>query len=553
MVGIKRHGPVAAAVFCYGVMLVWVYTWFAPAVLSDPMSITRDDGRHFVVWLRALADPTLFPDDPIADYFRNLTPIVFEALHWPSVVLGIDVMAWNLLVVVPLTLGVGVLAAYTLIAAIFSDPFQRIGVLCVTLLSVSWSMAEGLPRSFNAPIVFGALAAYLWRKPIALSFILAFGANMYPAAAVTALAAIGTAGLFGWARFQRFSAAEPLLTGVSILATAAGLLLFLAGANSAGDTVLLEEARSLPIFQAQGRTSFFLESQFDFWVCGHRSGVLRNCFALGSGPALAIYAFALIAGGVLIGRSSASHRAKSALLALFIGGGILFFVAHLIAFNAHLPSRYTIASLAVLFPLTLGAVTTALAVAKQRAVRRFGQAACLFLIIVFAGFVLLTDRRPYLQDDYPEVTNTLRDLPTDTRVAGFHWMTDSVPAYAARSVYVSWELTVPYKRDYLAEMEARAGALDRLYRGPVDAEWHRLLDDSGIDVFLASPSDAQFWARMDMSFEQVTAPPRRTVFETHLRVAVPCMIASANGVFSTRDAVFAIDAACFAEAMRTDN
>ena len=47
-------------------MLAGVYLKLDRVSSSLPWGVIRDDGRHFVSWLRKLADPALFQNDPIA-------------------------------------------------------------------------------------------------------------------------------------------------------------------------------------------------------------------------------------------------------------------------------------------------------------------------------------------------------------------------------------------------------------------------------------------------------------------------------------------------------
>ncbi|MEB3229790.1 MAG: hypothetical protein VKJ64_02185, partial [Leptolyngbyaceae bacterium] len=48
--------------------------------IADPL-VVQDDARQFVFWMQRWHDPTLFPNDPIADYFESVTPWGFKGLY----------------------------------------------------------------------------------------------------------------------------------------------------------------------------------------------------------------------------------------------------------------------------------------------------------------------------------------------------------------------------------------------------------------------------------------------------------------------------------------
>ena len=47
-------------------------------VAADYPYIVLDDARHYVVWLRRLSEPGIYPDDPIADSSSCRNPLALQ-------------------------------------------------------------------------------------------------------------------------------------------------------------------------------------------------------------------------------------------------------------------------------------------------------------------------------------------------------------------------------------------------------------------------------------------------------------------------------------------
>jgi hypothetical protein len=152
----------------------------------------------------------------------------------------------------------------------------------------------------------------------------------------------------------------------------------------------------------------------------------------------------------------------------------------------------------------------------------------------------------YFSDRLPEISAAIRKQPTDSTIAAFAEYGDDVPAFTGRPVFVALELSVPYKRDYYTLISERVALQDRLFWGPVDAEWRAVLDSTGIDYFLDGPETEAGWNRMQRSFETLGDWPGSTVFTAHPAAAATCRVASSEGLDL-------FDAACFAAHMVEDS
>src|SRR3954453_5290224 len=53
-------------------------------------NLVQDDARQHVFWMARFRDPTLFPNDLIADYFQAVAPAGYKAFYWTFAKLGVD-------------------------------------------------------------------------------------------------------------------------------------------------------------------------------------------------------------------------------------------------------------------------------------------------------------------------------------------------------------------------------------------------------------------------------------------------------------------------------
>lgn len=481
----------------------------SPDIWHSAPLLVHNDGRHFVVWLRQLADPALFAADPIADHFRALTPALYTALFLPAAWLGIDVLVWHLLVVAPLVCLLFTLTAFRFARHIFSSVrLAGFAALALTALLAA-SPASGLPRGFAFVIVFAALSAFLEGRTLLLCVVLFVGANLYPAAVIVASGAIGLFVLMPVAR-NRFGSAGSLARLAAVGASAVvGLGVFVLQSQQTGGTLTLAEASRHPIFAEGGRAAFFRDSLAAQLLCEGRGGLLPiGCLggdgALGAVLALLAVVATLIGGlaahralfDLADARTGAAGRLEPVyrlLAALLLAGLLLFVAAYMVAFRAHLPARYAYLSLGLVHALAVASLAVILLEGAARLLfggRRLwlrqwaGLATALVAAVLI--FAKAADRLNLVRDSEPEISAFLRAAPADAKVAGFSRALDNVPAFSSRSVYVAFELLIPYKKEYLARMEARLLALADAYaRSTPEAVEVFLADSAVTHVLLA--------------------------------------------------------------------
>ncbi|NEQ95498.1 MAG: hypothetical protein F6K30_01985 [Cyanothece sp. SIO2G6] len=119
--------------------------------VSHPF-VVQDDARQFVFWMQRWQDPSLFPDDWIADYFESVTPWGFKGLYGLAIALGISPFTVN--IGLPLILGlITTYYLFRLTMGILPVPFTA-WVACVLLNQTLWmkdDLVSATPRAFVYP------------------------------------------------------------------------------------------------------------------------------------------------------------------------------------------------------------------------------------------------------------------------------------------------------------------------------------------------------------------------------------------------------------------
>ncbi len=516
--------------------------FYLPDLVASPWLLIQDDGRHFVAWLRGLDDPGLFPGDPIAQMFGTLTPALYKALYYPAVMAGIDVVRWHMLVVIPLSVLLFLWSADRFIVVFLSEPAQRAVVLLCLAITYFNLYGVGLPRSFGPAIVLLAIGAFATERRWLLAAVMALGTNMYPAAAMTAGGGLACAEALRLAAERRIDSRAAMTLAIAAGSGLVGLLVFLASAADLGPTMTAAEARALPIFQPGGRAAYFTGNTLFQVSCGSRARLLQLC---GRGELWWIgYPLTLlvVVGGILLLRRRRT-AAWRLLAGLCLSGLILFAIATVIAFKAHLPARYSFHSIGLVFNVVLFLGLAACAGALARWRRSYALAPALTALGVLVAVTGYAGYRgkDMISDGYPALSAALRTLPADTLVAGTSSYLDNVPAFAARPVYAALQLVVPYKRNYYREMEARTATLATLYGATDRAEWLAAHERSGIDVYVVSTGGTgNAWTR---SFPVAPQPGTQTIFAENGPATARCTIASERELSL-------VDAACFEAALR---
>lgn len=481
--------------------------------------IVQDDARQHVFWMRRWLDPALFPNDLIADYFQSVAPWGYRLLYRAGAALGVDPFSFNKFLPLPLTLII-TLYCFRLTLALLPVPFAAFTstVLLNQALWIDSDVASATPRAFVYPLLLAFLFYLVRGALLPCLIVLLLQGLFYPQTLLLSLGVL-TLQLLDWrperppwqrlawaARSQRRFALGAWAVALAIL------LLYALQSSAYGPTISRAEALNLPEFWPGGRSSFFSDDFWQYWLRG-RSGILHYklftpatqvlglllpCFWLGTYPGPPRLALL-------------SHCQKLAVLTQLTVASIgMFFIAHAVLFKLHLPSRYAQHSLRIVLAVAAAIVITSWLEALSRwqtstgpvwtrrgrswaagvmaPLTSAGIALFLLALVLFYPLTLKNFLASgYVTADSPKLHQFLAQQPKDSLVASLSRRADNIGSFAARSVLASWEHSIPYHLGYYLPLRDRLRRMIAAQYSPDLAAAQELIRDEGVTLWLLDP------------------------------------------------------------------
>jgi hypothetical protein len=241
------------------------------------------------------------------------------------------------------------------------------------------------------------------------------------------------------------------------------------------------EARTMPVFADEGRTRFFLNSPFEFWLYADLSGFFPYEWAR-----LPFYYFPLLLLGFalllplqmrspsrfpLVRRITSNITVLSQLALVSLR---LYIAAHFLLFKLYLPSRYTQYSIRILTALA-GAIALVVLLdaiflipgnrthpqRPQQQIWAVALTALLGVALISYPVLLklkgfsLPSTNSYVVGEVPKLYEFFLQQPKNTLIASLVPQTDELPSFTKRSVLVSREHALPYHKGYYAQIRQR--------------------------------------------------------------------------------------------------
>lgn len=468
--------------------------------LTNPF-LLQDDVRQHVFWMARFQDPNLFPNDLIADYFQSVAPWGYKALYWLLSAIGVEPLFASKLIPIPLAL---LTAAYSFGVCVQILPVPFAGWLAALLLNENLMRSDDLysatPRAFVYPLFLAILYYWqrrsLWPYLIAIALLGLFYPQVLLIACVALLLSLGRwqGGKLGWNRDR----AEWGWVGAGLATAAIAMLVYTLQQDTAqfGSAFWAAEARKLPEFWGQGRLSFFQDNAFAFWFTDRRSSFLAR-------PERLFVPSLMVVGLLLPVCRRGSQRWPLAqqltdtvrVLGLTVAAStLLYFVAHLLLFKLHLPSRYTQHTfrlvLAIAAAITLTIWLDALFRWAMPAARSANRSRIALAITGLLAIVLLIN--PIIVPPTPgfkpgraqELYAFLASQPKDSLIASIAQQADFVPTFARRSVLASQETGIVYHKGYYTQYRQRMLDLIQAQYSPDRDVLRRFNQQYGIDFWL---------------------------------------------------------------------
>jgi hypothetical protein len=416
----------------------------------------QDDARQHVFWLQRLGDRELFRDDLIADYFSSVAPAGYKFVYWLANLLGLEPLVFNK--ILPLLLGVGT-SIYLFLVTLEIFPVPLAGFFASLLLNQNlWlldDLVSGTPRSFLY-ILFLGFIYYLLRQQLLPCLLL-----------------IVLQGLF----YPQILLISTGILALNLITQKQGRFLYLIGLIAAvitvgiyklqtaefSEVITLAQARQLSEFYPPGRSAFFSDRPWYFWLVGKQSGLfpfewqyfLMCSFGL---------CLPLIVQFPEIFPLSQKITPKSQIIwQIMLTSWLWYGLAHLMLFRLHLPSRYSQHTGRMAIALLSG-ITLAILLHKliQKVAAHSSTRQLIITAIAIAGLLYPTyavqaypQRLGYVTANNPELYQFLRQQPKDTVIATLSELGDFIPSFAQRTVLTAREYSIPYHWDYYKQIRQR--------------------------------------------------------------------------------------------------
>ena len=422
----------------------------------------QDDARQHVFWLQRLGDRNLFPNDLIADYFSSVAPAGYKFIYWLANLFGLDPFVFNKLL--PLLLGIGT-SIYCFLVTIAIFPVPLAGFFACLLLNQNlWlldDLVSGTPRAFLYVLFLGFIYHLLRQQLLPCLLFIVLQGLFYPQTVLI------SAGILSLNLITQKNGRSLYLSRANRCILVVGIYKLQTAEFS--EVITLAKARQLPEFSPVGRSAFFSDRPWHFWLIAKQSGWLPFEWQY----------FALSAFGLLLPAiaqfpqrwhlvTQLSDRARIIWQILLTSFG-WYVLSHLLLFRLHLPSRYSQhtwrMAIALLSGITITILLHKLIVSiapyshwRQRIILAIAIVALLYPTYAVQAY---PQRLGYVTANSPELYQFLQQQPKDITIATLSSEADFIPSFAQRSVLTAREYSIPYHWDYYKQIRQRTRDLIR--------------------------------------------------------------------------------------------
>lgn len=460
--------------------------------------VVQDDARQHVFWMQRFVDSALFPQDWIADYFQSVAPAGYTWLYRIAAWLGINPLLMSKLL--PPVLGlISTVLCFGIVLEMFPVPIAAFvsSLLLNQMLWMNDDLVSATPRAFIYPLLLGFCYCLLRRSLWGCVLTIVLQGLFYPQAVFL------SAGLLVL-QLMKWQGNRPQLSrvdkdywfsGIGLAAAIAVLLPYALHLSQFDPVVSLAEAKQMPEFQRRGRSDFFTDNPWDFWVDGLRSGLFPHISRL---PELLIAAVVLPIALRLRQRFPLVQRLQPAIgliPQLLIVSLFWFFAAHALLFQLHLPSRYTQHTFRIVLCWAAGMALVIAIDALKRWVemnssgwRRWlalgvigGTAAAL---IFYPNYKPEFPRTKYVVGEQPQLYQFLAQQPKDALIASLSEEANNLPSFTQRSVLIAKEYAIPYHMGYYRPFQQRTVDLIEAQYSPGVPKVRRFIREYGVDFWL---------------------------------------------------------------------
>ena len=445
--------------------------------------IIQDDARQHIVWLQKYFDPSLFPNDVIADYFLSVAPLGYKGFYWLLAKLGIE----PIIIAKILPLLLATIATYYLFLISYSIlplPLSSCWS-CLFFNQLIWlndDLVSATPRAFVYPLFTAFIYYFSKRSLLPCLIVMTLQGLFYPQILLVQLTTIFISTL-------TFKKAKPsihltrkqaiFIISSSIISILV-LLPYILIKSPFEPVVNSQQMWLMPEFNWGGRSQYFGVNFWLFWFNGS-SGLRIPSF-----PAIVWLGFAL---AIMTARDADGQSAypiavltnyqtaitklinpKIKIIYQILAASLLMFLlAHLLLPKLHLPSRYTYHSWRILMAVATGIIISVLInqIFMTQEKKLFGAikpkllkqltVTVLIIIIIFPAIppVFINWFQNWHIGNAREIYQYLASQPKQIIVASLASEADNLPAFTHRSVLVAREFALPYHTKYYQQFQQK--------------------------------------------------------------------------------------------------
>lgn len=419
--------------------------------------VVQDDAREYVFWMQRFIDPSLLPNDLIAEYFKSITPPGYAAIYQLLATFGIEPLWFSK--VLPVGLGlIATIYSFAICLRLFPIPFTAFASSLILNQSLWFrdDLSSATPRAFVTPLFLAFLYYLIRNQRLGILVTLILQALIYPPLVFITIALLSLK-LWHWNSGKLHLRSNQLIfIGTCIVLSAIALIPYALSSAEFAPVITRSQALNMPELHPGGRHPFFHPNPWHFWLIGEHSGIIPPLMPplIWFGvllPLLMQSRFPLI--------QQISDRISVLPQIVYVSLG-LFAAAHLLLLRLFFPTRYTTHSFRIVFAISAGIVLTIL----LDIILRSAQRTITKLSIIFVASILLL-LYPQFSSSFPNtnfrVSNNaalyqfLQSQPKDTLVATLSDEANNIATFAQRSVLFSKEHSLPFHLGYYNQIRQR--------------------------------------------------------------------------------------------------
>lgn len=471
--------------------------------------VVQDDARQHVFWMRRFLDPSLFPNDWIADYFQSVAPLGYSTLYRLFATVGIDPILLSKFL--PIVLGL-IITSYCFGICLQLLPVPMAGfIACLLLNQYLWlrdDLVSGTAVAFIYPFFTAFLYYLLRRYLLGVCVAIALLGLFYPQA-VFICAGILILQLIHWKNKRPYisqNKRDYLFCGISLFVALLVLSIYALKSSKYGPVITAAEAKTMLEFGPNGLSKFFIPNLGDYWFTGQRSGIMPK-FGTVVPILLALALPLLLLLFPLLFPLLKQLTKVRILVQITLASLGMFFMAHALLFKLHLPSRYTEHSLRIVTALAGGIALTVMLdslflwararrqkakdkTLKERQRLALGLATLLLTaLVIHPVFFKEFPKTDYAVGQAPALYKFFAQQPKDILIASLTEETVNLPSFTKRSILVGGTgFPVPYHKGYYAEIRNRTiDLIDAQYSSNLN-QVQGFIQKYGVDFWLVEHS-----------------------------------------------------------------